>query len=101
MGQQFHSFAEFYPYYLAEHSRPATRRLHFAGTAAAIVLIIAFSVTLNWWLLLAAPTVGYLTAWIGHFGFERNQPATFRHPWCSFLADWVMFKDMLTGKIRF
>jgi hypothetical protein len=101
MGRQFRSFAEFYPYYLGEHSRPGTRRLHFAGTAAGVVLVVAFAVTLDWWLLLAAPVAGYLTAWIGHFAVERNRPATFRHPWYSFLGDWLMFKDMLTGKLPF
>jgi hypothetical protein len=101
MSRHFHTFAEFYPCYLAEHSRPATRRLHFLGTAAALVLIVAFAVTLDWWLLLAAPLAGYLAAWVGHFVFEHNRPATFRHPWYSFLGDWVLFKDMVTGKIRF
>jgi hypothetical protein len=61
-GQHFQSFAEFYPYYLSEHSCLATRRLHFIGTRAAIVLVVAFAVTLNWWLLLAAPAAGYLAA---------------------------------------
>jgi hypothetical protein len=97
---EFRNFAEFYPYYLGEHSRPATRRLHFVGSLAAIALVASFAVTLNWWFLLAAPLVGYPMAWIGHFAFERNRPATFRHPWYSFLGDWVMFKDMLTGRIR-
>src|SRR5947209_457161 len=101
MGRRFQSFAEFYPYYLGEHSRSGTRRLHFAGTLAAMALVVAFVLTWNWWLLLAAPVAGYLTAWVGHFAFERNRPATFHHPWYSFLGDWVMFKDMLTGKIRF
>ena len=101
MGQTFRSFAEFYPYYLAGHSRPATRRLHFAGTTAAVLALVAFAVTLNWWFLVAAPVVGYLTAWVGHVAFERNRPATFRHPGYSFLGDLVMFKDMLTGKIKF
>jgi hypothetical protein len=99
--REFRSFAEFYPYYLGEHSQPGTRRLHFVGTLAAIGLVAAFAVTLNWWLLLAAPVAGYLVAWIGHGFVERNRPATFRHPWYSFLGDWVMFKDMLTGRIRF
>ena len=63
--------------------------------------MVASAVLLNWWLLLAAPVAGYFAAWVGHFAFERNRPATFRHPWYSFLADWVMFKDMLTGRIKF
>jgi len=101
MGREFQSFAEFYPYYLGEHSRPGTRRLHFIGSTAAIVLVVAAAVTPDWRLLLAAPVAGYLTAWVGHAVFERNRPATFRHPWYSFLGDWVMYRDMLTGRIPF
>jgi hypothetical protein len=101
MGRPFRTFAEFYPYYLGEHGRPATRRLHFAGTAVAVLLVIAAAVALDWRLLAAAPVVGYLSAWVGHAAFEHNRPATFRHPWYSFLADWVMFKDMVTGRIKF
>jgi hypothetical protein len=86
---------------LRQHSRPGTRRLHFLGTAAALLLLAAGSVTWNWRLIAAAPLTGYLTAWIGHAVFEHNRPATFRQPWYSFLGDWVMFKDMLTGKIPF
>jgi hypothetical protein len=101
MGQQFRSFAAFYPYYLAQHSRRGTRRLHFVGTAAAVVLVAAFAVTLEWWLLPTVPAVGYLVAGAGHAAFEGNRPTTFRHPWYSLLADLVMFKDMLTGRITF
>lgn len=101
MSRRFESFAEFYPYYLGEHSRRATRRLHFVGTAAALGLAIAAAVTLNGWLLLAAPVAAYLTAWLSHLLVEQNRPATFRYPVYSFLGDWVMFRDMLTGRIRF
>ncbi|HWI24940.1 MAG TPA: DUF962 domain-containing protein, partial [Lysobacter sp.] len=54
----------------------------------------------NAWWLLAALACGYGFAWIGHFFFEHNRPATFRHPLYSFVGDWVMFKDILTGRIR-
>ena len=55
---------------------------------------------MRWWLL-AALLCGYGFAWVGHFFFEKNRPATFKHPFYSFVGDWVMFKDILTGKIRF
>ncbi|MFA7542333.1 MAG: DUF962 domain-containing protein, partial [Lysobacterales bacterium] len=51
--------------------------------------------------LLYGLLAGYGFAWIGHFVFEKNRPATFRHPLYSLIGDWVMFKDMLTGRIRF
>jgi len=51
--------------------------------------------------LAAVPLVGYGFAWVGHFVFEKNRPATFQYPFYSLAADWVMFKDMLIGKIRF
>ncbi len=101
MGREFQSFAEFYPVYLQQHSSRANRRAHFTGLAAAVALLIAFAVTLNWWLLLAVPVVGYGVSWVGHFAFERNVPATFGHPWYSFLGDLTMFRDMLTGRIKF
>jgi hypothetical protein len=60
----------------------------------------AFS-TLNFWWLLAGLAAGYASAWVGHFFFENNRPATFTHPLYSFFGDWVMWKDMLSGRIRF
>ena len=101
MTRTFKSFREFYPYYLEEHATPACRRLHFIGTTL-VLLVVASSV---WrreplWLLLA-PVVGYGFAWVGHFVFEKNRPATFTHPVYSLVGDFVMWKDMLVGRIRF
>lgn len=96
----FHSFHEFYPYYLTEHSNRNCRRLHFAGSVLvlAILLFALVSGHLVWlWLL---PVVGYGFAWVGHFVFEKNRPATFRHPLYSLMGDWVMFWDVLRGKVR-
>ena len=101
MSRRFRSFAEFYPFYLEEHRSRANRRIHFAGKVALVIILATFAVTLNWWLLLAVPIVGYLVSWVGHFVFERNKPAAFGYPWYSFLGDLVMCKDMLTGKIKF
>ena len=97
----FSNFAEFYPYYLEEHSDVTCRRLHFAGSL--LVLIVAvWAITsgkLAWLLLL--PVIGYGFAWVGHFKFEKNRPATFKYPVYSLMGDWVMFRDMLIGRIRF
>ncbi|WP_342248440.1 DUF962 domain-containing protein [Pseudomonas sp. OTU2001] len=95
----FRSFAEFYPYYLGEHSNPTCRRLHFVGTSLVIALLAYTIGSGKWLLLLALPVFGYGFAWVGHFFFEKNRPATFTHPLYSLFADFVMFRDILLGKI--
>jgi len=95
------SFREFYPLYLSEHSNRTCRRLHFVGTSAALVCILEAIVSLNPWWLLGGLVGGYIFAWVGHFFFEKNRPATFTHPLYSFAGDWMMWRDMLTGKIQF
>ncbi|HAG95179.1 MAG: hypothetical protein CMK83_01435 [Pseudomonadales bacterium] len=100
-AKQYDSFENFYPFYLAEHSNVTCRRLHFVGSTL-VLLLLAYSVTTaSWGYLLLLPVVGYGFAWVGHFFFEKNKPATFTYPWYSFMGDWVMYKDILTGKIRF
>ena len=99
---RFARFSEFYPFYLSEHSDRTCRRLHFVGSSLVLGLLLAVligALAPIW--LLALPIVGYGFAWVGHFFFEHNQPATFKHPIYSFIGDWVMYRDMLTGKIRF
>lgn len=95
------SFSDFYPYYLQEHSNVACRRLHFVGSALIVALVIYVVATSNWAYLFAMPVIGYGFAWFGHFFFEKNRPATFTYPFYSLMGDWVMFKDMLIGKIKF
>ena len=100
-AKQYDSFENFYPFYLAEHSNVTCRRLHCVGSTL-VLLLLAYSVTTaSWGYLLLLPVVGYGFAWVGHFFFEKNKPATFTYPWYSFMGDWVMYKDILTGKIRF
>ena len=96
---QFHSFAEFYPYYLGEHSNPTCRRLHFVGTSLVIALLAYTIGSGKWLLLLAVPVFGYGFAWVGHFFFEKNRPATFKHPLYSLIGDFAMFRDILLGRI--
>jgi len=95
------TFKEFYPYYLGEHANRTCRRLHFAGTSLGLGFLLHALSTLNFWWVLAGLFSGYAFAWAGHYFFEKNRPATFTHPLWSFMGDWVMWKDMLTGKIRF
>ena len=101
MSERIQSFTQFWPYYLGEHSRPGTRRLHFVGTTLAICLAVASLSTGRWLLLLAALVCGYAFAWVGHYFFEHNRPATFKNPFYSFGADLLMFVQLLTGKIKF
>lgn len=101
MTKRYRSFAEFYPFYLSEHRNRMCRRLHFLGSALVIATIIFAIVAQMWWALAALPFIGYGFAWAGHLFFEKNRPATFSHPLYSFAGDWVMFKNILTGKIRF
>ena len=96
----FKSFADFWPYYLSEHSRPATRVLHCAGTLIAIAVVILMIVVGRWWLFPLALVPGYAFAWIGHFLVEKNRPATFTYPLWSFMGDWKMLALMLTGRLK-
>ena len=99
--RRFASFREFYPYYLTEHANRTSRRLHFLGSCCALVLVVLAIMQRDARWLLAALVCGYAFAWIGHFFFEKNRPATFRHPFYSFAGDWVMFKHIVTGRLRF
>ncbi|ANF87977.1 membrane protein [Pseudomonas antarctica] len=99
--KQFNSFAEFYPYYLSEHGNSTCRRLHFIGTTL-VIGILAYAIGRgSLGLLLALPIAGYSFAWVGHFFFEKNRPATFQHPFYSLLGDFVMYRDMIVGKVPF
>ena len=95
------SFAEFYPFYVWEHSVLSSRRLHFVGSTGVLLLLAWTLYSGNPWWLLAVPFMGYGFAWVGHFFFEKNKPATFTYPLWSLIGDWVMYKDILIGRVRF
>jgi len=99
--KNFASFREFYPFYLSEHADRTSRRLHVIGSTCVLIVFVSACVTQHWLWLLALPFLGYGFAWIGHFFFERNRPATFTYPVYSFAGDWVMWWQVLTGRIRF
>jgi hypothetical protein len=101
MSQPYTRFADFYPFYLAEHDHRICRRLHFIGSTLVLACLALTATTGNPWWLLGAPLCGYGFAWIGHFVFEHNKPATFTHPFYSLLGDWVMYGQMLRGRLRF
>jgi len=99
--QRYRSFGDFYPFYLSEHSNKVSRRLHFTGTSIAVALLITAAITQRWWLIAVALVQGYAFAWVGHYFFERNKPATFRYPAFSLMGDWRLWWEILTGKLRF
>ncbi len=97
----FASFGEFYPFYLGEHRNRHCRRLHFIGTSCVISTIVYALGSGHYGALWLMPLFGYGFAWIAHFFIEKNRPATFKAPFYSLLGDFVMYKDMLTGRIPF
>ncbi len=99
--KQFNSFSEFYPFYLSEHANLTCRKLHFIGSTLVLTLLAYVVVTGELVFLWLLPVIGYGFAWVGHFFFEKNRPATFKYPLYSFLGDWVMYKDIWVRKIPF
>lgn len=99
MHTRYTSFDAFYPFYLTQHANRTCRRTHFIGSTGALLALAALAATGNGWWFLAALVSGYGGAWIGHFVYEKNRPASFAQPLYSFRADWVMYWQMLTGKL--
>ena len=95
------SFEEFWPYYVSQHRDPTCRRLHFVGTTAALGFVAATPLFPP--AILAAPVAGYGLAWIGHFVFEKNRPASWhsaRHFAWSLRGDLRMWRMMLSGDME-
>jgi hypothetical protein len=99
--REFKTLAEFYPFYLSEHRNLTSRILHFIGTGLVILCFIAAILFHTYQFLLAMPVVGYGFAWVGHFFFEKNKPATFKYPRFSLASDFILFWDLLSGKQPF
>jgi hypothetical protein len=98
--QHFSNFSEFYPYYLNEHRHPLCRALHYTGSSLVLGILLVALLTQYWSALWLVPFMGYGCAWLGHLLFEHNKPATFKYPIYSLAADWVMFKDFVTGQLK-
>ena len=97
--QRLTTFAQFWPFYVSEHSRPATRALHFAGTTLVVGALVAAAALRSAWWLLAAPVLGYGPAWVAHFFIEKNRPATFTYPLWSLRGDLRMWRLMVQGRM--
>ena len=97
---RFQSFSAFYPYYIHEHSNRTCRRIHVVGSALVIAAAV-LGVVVNAWWFAAMPVIGYGFAWVGHFFFEKNRPATFQYPLWSLMGDWRMFFETVTGQRKF
>jgi hypothetical protein len=95
----YRTYAEFWPFYLREHAKPATRGIHYAGTIGSTIVLIGAIATQSWWWLLAVPVFGYAPAWIGHFFIEKNKPATFQAPFWSLISDFRMCGLWLSGRL--
>lgn len=99
MSKDLKSFAEFYPYYLSEHQNRTCRLLHVIGSSLVlleVLMLVSLQCSIAWWISL--PLTGYGFAWVGHFFFEKNRPATFTYPIWSLMGDWVMFAQIITGQ---
>ena len=101
MEKKYTSLKEFYPYYLSEHQHPTSRILHFVGTGLVFLVLIGSLVFGLYYALLGIPLIGYGFAWVGHFFFEKNKPATFTYPFYSLASDFILFFDLIRGKQKF
>lgn len=95
----FNNFTEFYPFYLHEHQNRTNKRLHFIGTTLVMLILLFVIFSSKYRFLWFCPLVGYGFAWVGHFFFENNKPATFKYPFYSLIGDFRMWWDIATGKI--
>jgi hypothetical protein len=99
MDSRYPTFDAFWPFYLSQHSNRTCRGLHFFGTSLALIWLIYCGICFRLSWIPIGFFFGYGPAWIGHFAFERNRPATFTYPRWSFLADFKMLFLFFTGKL--
>lgn len=99
MERKYHTLKDFYPYYLTEHSNPTCRMFHYIGTTGLFFILAAALLTQKWWIFFFLPVFGYGFAWLGHFVFEKNKPATFQYPLYSLASDFIMYFHFLTGQV--
>lgn len=98
MAGQFSDFEEFFPWYVGQHSKRATRWMHFAGTHLGAAVAVAGVVTRRPVLIANFPVISYSFAWFSHFVIEKNNPASFGHPLWSLRGDMRMLAMMWQGR---
>ena len=91
---------EYYKHYLSLHRNKYCRLLHFIGQLTTIFFTIFTLHNWYWYLIPLIPFVVYPFAWSGHYFFEKNEPAAFRDPVKAKISDWMMFRDIMLGKIK-
>ena len=100
------NFKDYYKYYLSLHQNRWNKILHVLGQLTTIsyfilVMYLTFKVSGFFiFLIILLPFIVYPFAWSGHLFFEKNKPAAFKDPWMAKKADWVMFKDIIIGKVK-
>ena len=97
---KFTSFKDFYPYYLSEHKLRINKILHAIGSLSGLGFLIYSIYTEQYQFIPFSFIFGYTFAWVGHFVFEKNKPATFKYALYSFMGDWFMLRDIILGKIK-
>jgi hypothetical protein len=100
-AERYTSFRAFYPFYISQHENPTCRRLHVIGSTLLLAVLAGVLLNQAWWGLALLPLIGYGFAWVGHFFFEHNRPATFTYPLYSLMGDWVMWWQVITGRLAF
>jgi hypothetical protein len=98
---EYQTFEQFYPFYLSQHANLTNRRLHTLGTTLGIICLVRLIFAFTLMNFLLVPIVGYGFAWVGHFFFEKNKPATFKYPLWSLMGDFRMYKEVVTGQRKF
>lgn len=98
--REFSNYNEFFLFYLTQHSDPRNRALHAIGTVTGIAVVVAAFALHRPWYALLWPVIAYGCAWTGHFLVEGNKPATFGHPFWSFISDFRMVGLMATGQLE-
>jgi hypothetical protein len=99
MPDRMTKYAEFWNFYVQEHSKPATRALHFAGTSLGLLALVWVIWSGRWFYFPIFLVVGYAFAWFAHFVVEKNRPATFKYPLWSLISDLKMMWYMATGRM--